>query len=76
MSSDSRMEKIPDTSGHPESPMISPPCRLNGDAMEREGEVRCPVCQHIIPPEHIGYKLHCRRCGYLESCCNPIQSSL
>lgn len=36
------------------------------------GEVRCPVCHHLVPPEHIGYKLHCRRCGYLESCCNPI----
>ncbi|HZT43362.1 MAG TPA: hypothetical protein VFA07_14435 [Chthonomonadaceae bacterium] len=36
------------------------------------GEVRCPVCYHIVPPEQIGYKLHCRRCGYLESCCNPL----
>lgn len=41
-------------------------------ACRGEGEVRCPVCHHIVPPEHIGYKLHCRRCGYLESCCNPI----
>jgi hypothetical protein len=36
------------------------------------GIVRCPVCFHIVPPEHIGYKLHCRKCGYLESCCNPV----
>ena len=36
------------------------------------GEVRCPVCYHLVPPEQMGYKLHCRRCGYLESCCNPL----
>jgi hypothetical protein len=41
-------------------------------ATAREGEIVCPVCYHVIPPEHIGYKLHCRRCGYLESCCNPF----
>ncbi len=33
---------------------------------------RCPVCQAVIPPEHLGRKVWCRRCGYLESCCNPI----
>ena len=53
----------------------SPDCRLNLTARETEGEVRCPVCHHVVPPEQIGYKLHCRRCGYLESCCNPIQSA-
>jgi hypothetical protein len=44
----------------------------NSAAANVVGEVRCPVCYHLIPPEQIGYKLHCRRCGYLESCCNPI----
>jgi Zn finger protein HypA/HybF involved in hydrogenase expression len=47
------------------------PCHLS-PISDRPGEVRCPVCHHLVPPEHIGYKLHCRRCGYLESCCNPI----
>ncbi|MCS6776543.1 MAG: hypothetical protein RMJ43_01130 [Chloroherpetonaceae bacterium] len=42
------------------------------DPFEKPGEVRCPVCYQIIPPEHLGHKMHCRRCGYLESCCNPI----
>ncbi len=50
----------------------SPSCRPSGTAAGTPGEVRCPVCYHLIPPEQIGYKLHCRRCGYLESCCNPI----
>ncbi len=49
-----------------------PACRLANRALATAGEVRCPVCHQIIPPEHIGPKLHCRRCGYLESCCNPI----
>ena len=31
----------------------------------------CPVCGHEFLPEEIGKKPHCRRCGYLESCCNP-----
>ena len=31
----------------------------------------CPVCGHEFLPEEIGRKPHCRRCGYLESCCNP-----
>lgn len=47
------------------------PCHLS-HISDRPGEVRCPVCHHLVPPEHIGYKLHCRRCGYMESCCNPI----
>jgi hypothetical protein len=46
-------------------------CSRSLAATAREGEIVCPVCYHAIPPEHIGYKLHCRRCGYLESCCNP-----
>ncbi|HLK56507.1 MAG TPA: hypothetical protein VKU00_08085 [Chthonomonadaceae bacterium] len=49
-----------------------PSCHLSALANATPGEVRCPVCHQIVPPEHIGYKLHCRRCGYLESCCNPI----
>ena len=49
-----------------------PACRLASIALAVSGEVRCPVCHQLMPPEHIGYKLHCRRCGYLESCCNPI----
>jgi hypothetical protein len=57
--------------GSPEKASVLPACRLHL-AFEREGEIRCPVCHHPVPPEHIGYKLHCRRCGYLESCCNPI----
>ena len=31
----------------------------------------CPICGHEFLPEEIGKKPHCRRCGYLESCCNP-----
>ncbi len=31
----------------------------------------CPVCGREFLPEEIGKKPHCRRCGYLESCCNP-----
>ena len=31
----------------------------------------CPVCGNEFLPEEIGKKPHCRRCGYLESCCNP-----
>lgn len=27
----------------------------------------CPVCGYEFPPEEIGRKPHCRRCGYLES---------
>jgi hypothetical protein len=49
-----------------------PACRLASIALAVAGEVRCPVCHHPVPAEHIGYKLHCRRCGYLESCCNPV----
>jgi hypothetical protein len=47
-------------------------CRRALGAFDTPGEIRCPVCHHLVPPEHIGYKLHCRHCGYLESCCNPI----
>ena len=32
----------------------------------------CPVCRQVIPPEHLGRKVWCRICGYLESCCNPV----
>ncbi|HZO90074.1 MAG TPA: hypothetical protein VFB38_17225 [Chthonomonadaceae bacterium] len=53
-------------------PQAAQPCCQTGYLSQTPGEVRCPVCYHLIPPEHIGYKLHCRRCGYLESCCNPI----
>lgn len=45
---------------------------IRTDPFEKPGEVRCPICYQIIPPEHFGRKLHCRRCGYLESCCNPL----
>lgn len=38
---------------------------------KEEEVLRCPVCYHPIPEEQLGTKLHCRRCGYLESCCNP-----
>ncbi len=62
--------RIPDTRSRPQ--MDEPACRLAGIALAVAGEVRCPVCHHLVPPEHIGYKLHCRRCGYLESCCNPF----
>lgn len=47
-------------------------CNLSALANATPGEVRCPVCFSVVPPEHIGYKLHCRKCGYLESCCNPV----
>lgn len=47
-------------------------CSLSVLANRTPGEVRCPVCFQLVSPEHIGYKLHCRKCGYLESCCNPI----
>jgi hypothetical protein len=54
----------------------SEPRSRNGNpaylANAKQGEVLCPVCFAVVPPEHIGYKLHCRRCGYLESCCNPV----
>jgi NADH pyrophosphatase NudC (nudix superfamily) len=35
----------------------------------------CPICGHEFAPEEIGKKPHCRRCGYLESCCNPDAST-
>jgi hypothetical protein len=54
------------------TPPVEPACRLASMALAVAGEVRCPVCHQIVPPEQIGYKLHCRRCGYLESCCNPF----
>lgn len=47
-------------------------CPSSALANRVPGEVRCPICFHIVPPEHMGYKLRCRRCGYLESCCNPL----
>jgi Zn finger protein HypA/HybF involved in hydrogenase expression len=40
-------------------------------SVTEEEVLRCPVCYHPIPAEQMGAKLHCRRCGYLESCCNP-----
>lgn len=49
-------------------------CSLSVLANRTPGEVRCPVCSHLVPPEHIGYKLHCRNCGYLESCCTLSES--
>ena len=56
-----------------EAPATKPlSCNASPVWTNTPGEVRCPVCYHIMPPEQIGYKLHCRRCGYLESCCNPI----
>jgi hypothetical protein len=76
MSSKQPAETTETRPAFPEDPSKPPDCRLNLAALEIEGEVRCPVCHHVVPPEQIGYKLHCRRCGYLESCCNPIQSSL
>ncbi len=40
----------------------SPACKTN---------LFCPVCGKEFLPDEIGKKPHCRRCGYLESCCNP-----
>ena len=59
-----------ETVSAPQTPVQ--PCHLSHIASARPGEVLCPVCHRLIPPEEMGYKLHCRRCGYLESCCNPI----
>jgi hypothetical protein len=56
----------------PQKPEEQPSCLSAQDRPAASGEIRCPVCYRTIPPEHIGYKIHCRRCGYLESCCNPI----
>ena len=44
------------------SPPATAACRTN---------LFCPVCGKEFLPEEIGKKPHCRRCGYLESCCNP-----
>jgi hypothetical protein len=66
-----RMDKTPPSS--PSAPHnAAETCPRSLAATAREGEIVCPVCYHGIPPEHIGYKLHCRRCGYLESCCDPL----
>jgi len=56
-----------------EAPGPQPPfCAASTAWKSVPGEIRCPVCYQLVPPEQIGYKLHCRRCGYLESCCNPL----
>lgn len=67
-------DKLADHSDHERLPAPKPAssCRLDFGAFGTPGEIRCPVCHQLVPPEHIGYKLHCRKCGYLESCCNPI----
>ena len=43
----------------------------NGEGERHRTFLFCPVCGHEFLPEEIGKKPHCRRCGYLESCCNP-----
>jgi len=53
-----------------------PPCRLQSgasstDKPETATNYFCPICRHEFLPDEIGKKPHCRRCGYLESCCNP-----
>lgn len=55
-----------------QKPNAKPDCRTALPAGEQDGAYRCPVCQAVIPPEQMGRKVWCRRCGYLESCCNPV----
>lgn len=52
----------------------SAPCANAREAAADErsqSDYLCPVCYAVIPPEHLGRKVWCRWCGYLESCCNP-----
>lgn len=51
-------------------PEVQLPAEQRNLEPERE-VIRCPICYHPIPLEHMKPKLQCRRCGYLESCCNP-----
>ena len=46
------------------------PCRLR--STDPDTEYHCPVCHSVIPSEEIGRKVWCKKCGYLESCCNPV----
>jgi hypothetical protein len=48
----------------------APACTL--PPADPDTEYHCPVCHAVIPSEEIGRKVWCKRCGYLESCCNPV----
>ena len=47
------------------------PCRVARSG-ETDHEYHCPVCHAVIPSEEVGRKVWCKKCGYLESCCNPV----
>jgi NADH pyrophosphatase NudC (nudix superfamily) len=57
------------------SPTAAETCRAAASASIPSTGYFCPVCAHEFAPEEIGKKPHCRRCGYLESCCNPDAST-
>lgn len=43
--------------------------RKEAPAVEEQHQPRCPVCAE--PMTDLYPKPRCRKCGYLQSCCNP-----